>query len=1488
MHSDINLIIKEANSRSSEDINKAILYLLKHLQHSEDIKEKKMTFDKRIKQLKTDKKIDAEIKFLKYLHEQYLLQEKQKEERKRKNNERRIEERKEKNRKEKEFQEKMRLHELNEKLKSLNWDYINNELNNILSNLRDLFNENNNSNRKKYSFYKELYNNINKQFTELYKLGISYFFKQNYSFKADSNYFKLDELKNIISEFEELESSNSEISIDIAEEFLNTLNSDNEIIEGNIILAIKIAHTIFMNYKKELKENFDDLRQYFDSSVSDELIYVALFVNNNYIESAREFIEDKKNSWNEVSENWEQGTSLNIPINTEFSQQVIEYQSQRKQSEFELLQEYDGKVNDLHETQINKVICDDSEYSLYDFIDIALNDDYLYDKLKNLYKYTNYENINIKIGNFDVFKEYYDKIRTCCHCNNYTEFKKIIIKYKILECFFNKSFSREKFDKYGIDFNKIYKSNNELHNIFILLILFWSNNSNDFLKSKVNLAIYLKIVACVIILYNQKKENKKLTINDILTANMSGDELSKAIQYMQIINKAIKNKGNISNEEYIQIHGKIRKSYSHHTINKYNKGSSKQLPESNNPYSQAHSIENRLASQLHTSTRKLAVAAPPLKQKSHSSSYVKNETLTKKAKAKDEDKIRIIKDIFSRLLNDNFSSQGIDQLKDIYGNLVRVISQYTSILSSLNLLLKISKKSADNYSKIINLFESLPDIIKIMFDVFERTVKSNLKQGIKNLFENITNKIKDDKLKYEREFSEKTFNTIDEMSNEEINEYLKTLEIDKNDFNSKDEKGKIKEIERQFRALSLIYHPNKQKPNSTEENQSKAEEIFKKILVSKESLMKYYKNTNSGPNVSGPSSEIIISDQNNNTEFLKFKKQYLKNHPDFMPNSSNAETFIKKEQELKEIFSKKMSQIVPITVKQRAPKITNLMDFIVSQMNSRVSINKNTSFENAFNLFEPFNELFNDDLTVNNSSNLLKLNSCSFILSVNNDHVLTFNSEIVGSFKNNDTYMKIIFMIDILIKYIKYKIEFINHSSMNDTEFSNLVYYNFFHYLNRLLLIIMDFLTNSNSKYSSFKNYQTELAKIIKHSDKSLYVIDIEKNKSTQQFKPNTVNSKKFRQNEMKQLRSELIDEIEKMIDSNNNQNNSNLNNKIKKLVEKIIKEKQINFKFLKDNDEIKRRISKFLKLLKTTLYLEIERTNYNLSNLNNKTTVKDKFDFFKEKIFKEVYSKLVEKLNKFNKTNKNFKKTIIEFLYIFIICFSDKFHTFENIKSNRFELKQLGQQINTMLDKFKEQKMKESGQRLYINGITKHLQLLEGTHAKPEQIATSLQEESVKLMKKHKITNENIQKMNQLQLLPAELSVKLLTTSSNASPAVNKNSNVGPAVNKNSIINNLKAYESSVKGKKENDYGLSVSMNNSTPKPPIFKKKNGDIIDEVIKQLMQKLPKDTKIKLKLAHRDKIDKIIEKIKSNKNINITSIDDYIEKVKKGLEELDKKK
>lgn len=478
---------------------------------------------------------------------------------------------------------------------------------------------------------------------------------------------------------------------------------------------------------------------------------------------------------------------------------------------------------------------------------------------------------------------------------------------------------------------------------------------------------------------------------------------------------------------------------------------------------------------------------------------------------------------------------------------------------------------------------------------------------------------------------------------------------------------------------------------------------------------------------------------------------------------------------------------------------------------------------------------------------------------------------------------------------------------MNDTLFSNLVYYNFFHYLNRLLLIIMEFLTSSNSKYSSFQKYQTELAKIITHSDKSLYVIDIKKNKSTQQFKPNTLNSKKLRKNEVKQLRSELIDEIKTIVDSNNNQNNSNLNNKIKKLVEKIIKEKQIKFEFLKDNDEIKRRIRKFLELLKTSLHVEIERTNYNLSNLNKKKTVKDKFNFFKEEIFKEVYRKLVEKLNKLNKTSKKFEETIIEFLYIFIICFSDIFHTLENIRSNRSELKQLGQKINTMLDKFKKNNTKELRRRLYINGVKKHLELLEGTSAKPEQIAKSLEEKSVELMKNHKLTKENLQNMKRLKLLPAVLSVKRLENS----PVGNNNSESSPkntvvlhsskskynsltAQNKKEVVNKLqkliKKGNEALKKKKIQEIANQININKPNHIKTIddfekeiklrFKPKQYLVSDGEETKLIQELSKEyqnknttlTNAQLK-QYLDKITPIISAIKKNKSLKIKSFEEF---------------
>ena len=887
-----------------------------------------------------------------------------------------------------------------------------------------------------------------------------------------------------------------------------------------------------------------------------------------------------------------------------------------------------------------------------------------------------------------------------------------------------------------------------------------------------------------------------------------------------------------------------------------------------------------------------------------SSSIQQIITSTKKAKASDDDKIEIIIDIFSRLLNNNFSITGIDQLQNIYIDLKRIISQYTSILSSLKFLISIHSKKADDYSKIIDIFKSLLDIINLMFQRFIVSVVKDKKYILNDLLKKITTKINDDKLKYETEFSEKTFNQNEVMNDEKINEHLKTLDIDKNSFNRLLDADKKKSIRKKYYELSQKYHPNKQNQTSTNENRLKAEEIFKKILKSKDSLMKFFEKNDSSPQNNDSGSND--SNLNNDIEYLSFEKKYLKNHPDFMPQgASSADKIMEKKQELRDIFLKTRRQIVPKSVKPRAPKITNLMDFIVSKMNSRVSINKDTSFENAFELFNPFNELFTNDLIVvsNNNQSFLSNLNCFFILSTNNDSVLRFNSEM-----NDDTYMKIIFMIDILIKYIKYKLEFINHSSMNDTVFSKLVYYNFFHYLNRLLLIIMKYLTSSNSRYSLFSNYQTELAKIIKNSDSSLYVINFEKNKSTPQFKSNAVSSKKLRKNEMKNIREKLISEIKIIVDSHNNQNNSNLNKKIQKLVEKIIQIKNIRFEFLKDNDEIKSRIHKFLELLKTTLHLEIETSNYSLSNLNKKKTVKEKFDFFKVNIFNKVYSKLVEKLNTFNKTNKKFKETIIEFLHIFIICFTDIFHTLQNIKSNRSEFKQLSQTINTMLGNFKKQENKQSKLRLYISDIKKHQELLKGTRANSNQKALSLIKKSDELIKTYKLTEGNLDRIRKARLLPAGVFIHHLKNSTVST----NNSISGP---KTTIIptRNTSTYNSLTaenKKKAVKELKNKVKRGNTTLKKDIqniantlnitkptnvttideFKKK----IDLIFKQKHFKLTGPQEIKLiqelsshyitkgltKAVRKQRLDKIlsiIEEIKQDKSIKIESINMFKQKV-----------
>ena len=1490
----ISFIIREVDMRKSDDINKAIRFLISRLDKQEEFEEFKKIIEKLKKNPDKEKKEKKEKDFLEYLHKEFLKQKTEYEEKRKRNDERRKKEQEEKRKVEAEFKKKV---DLQIKFESIDWNYIKLSLNEyIIADLKQLFQKINNSQLNKlttkqnideiYKSYKQIIDTINNYFKDLLTTSVHDFFKRNYDFKSESDLFKIEKLKYVIEKYDNLIESNQDISIDLAENFLHAQQNEYE----NIILAIKIAHTVFMNYIAELEENFKELRKEFDKSVSDELIYIALFVNNNYIDDARAFIEQNKNSVEEVAE--ENEVMSNFPNNSgtsEFLGEIHNIRTHRSKTEAEIIQEYDEEVNKLNKTQQNIFLFNEEEYNLFDFIYNFLSISDIYFELHD----TNFVS-NLIIRNIELASKYGNQLGC-----KIALFKIKYINYKIFEVFC--TIFHEILDT--IDVIKLYNTNLSHHDIFKRLIFFY----NEEIENDITLSNFLKLIACVIVFFYEGG-NRKITgidIESIIKDKITDDqERIFAINYIVILRKILLEKNPLFEEEYFKLFGRLKKksfSSNKHAKSFSSNKHAKSEQEKKNRNEETAAIQNRLARGLHKPSKKLGISAP-LPQ--GSSLIQQIFTSTKKAKASDDDKIEIIIDIFSRLLNNNFSITGIDQLQNIYIDLKRIISQYTSILSSLKFLISIHSKKADDYSKIIDIFKSLLDIINLMFQRFIVSVVKDKKYILNDLLKKITTKIKDDKLKYETEFSEKTFNQNEVMNDEKINEHLKTLDIDKNSFNRLLDADKIKSIRKKYYELSQKYHPNKQNQTSTNENRLKAEEIFKKILKSKESLMKFFEKNDSSPqnNDSGSNNNNL----NNDIEYLSFEKKYLKNHPDFMPQgASSADKIMEKKQELRDIFLKTRSQIVPKSVKPRAPKITNLIDFIVSKMNSRVSINKDTSFENAFELFNPFNELFTNDLIVvsNNNQSFLSNLNCFFILSTNNDSVLRFNSEM-----NDDTYMKIIFMIDILIKYIKYKLEFINHSSMNDTVFSKLVYYNFFHYLNRLLLIIMKYLTSSNSRYSLFSNYQTELAKIIKNSDSSLYVINFEKNKSTPQFKSNAVSSKKLRKNEMKNIREKLISEIKIIVDSHNNQNNSNLNKKIQKLVEKIIQIKNIRFEFLKNNDEIKSRIHKFLELLKTTLHLEIETSNYSLSNLNKKKTVKEKFDFFKVNIFNKVYSKLVEKLNTFNKTNKKFKETIIEFLHIFIICFTDIFHTLQNIKSNRSEFKQLSQTINTMLDNFKKQENKQSKLRLYISDIKKHQELLEGTHANSNQKALSLIKKSDDLIKTYKLTEGNLDSIRKARLLPAGLFIHHLKNSTVST----NNSISGP---KTTIIptRNTSTYNSLTAENKEKavkELKNKVKRGNTTLKKDIqniantlnitkptnvttideFKKK----IDLIFKQKHFKLTGPQEIKLiqelsshyitkgltKAVRKQRLDKIlsiIEEIKQDKSIKIESINMFKQKV-----------
>ena len=1234
-------IIREVDAKNSNDINKAIRFLVNKLHKIEEFEE----FKNKIKKLKkvSDKEKEEKI-FLEYLNKEFLKQQREYDER------RKIEQ-EEKRKAEAKFQEKMRLHELKEKLKSLDWDDINNELKSILSNLRDLFNENNNSNSKKYSFYNELYNKIDNKFAELYKLEISYFFKQNYSFKADSNYFKLDELKNIISEFEELESSNFEISINIAEKFLDTRNNDDEIIEGNIILAIKIAHTIFMNYKKELKENFDDLRKYFDSSVSDELIYVALFVNNNYIDGARTFIEKKKNSWEETNDVI-MPESKNNSGNTKFSKDITQTQeynirTHRSKTEAEIIQQYDEEANKLNKTQQNYILFNGEKYDVLDFISNGLNnEDEFYQELYVLFK-SELRIENLKMPNDTLSKKYRILVNS-----NLNAFKRKYLKYKIFEEFtikFSEILS-------GYNVNRIYNSNNDTYDVFINLILF-GNYLNE-LKEEIiyipDLNVYLKIIACVIVKYFS--ESKKDPTSKFIAEKITDpQEKQLALQYIKDLFELFQ-ETDVSNEDYFKLFVKVRE----------NKQSPQPLSTSGfNTQTNREPAVSRVQgigndymrsyeSQLHVPKSRITLP----KKNTTKNTTTKNTTLESKdiiykgkKKATDEDKIRIIFETFGKMVDIDLSNKITEQtnfkmgcnqtslttLQTIYQRNNHIFSQLITLLSTLKSRINIDKKKRDDYCFIFNTLSDLRRLLTTILDVLISTINKE-KESIKLLFKQILENID----KYIKIYEKLCSSNNEEPNQVYVNkdkeiEYLNILGIDIQAFSELDKNEKIKEIKKSYKRLALEKHPNKVKQNSPNMNkiqENQATAVFQEIGKAYLYL-----------------SEIYSNGESNNGEVNNAKGKL---NMGFKKGKPSTDIIL-----ISKSLSLKNKGLLDIIVENLNPL---LMFYLQEKQHNKIRFLEEqlTNLKSCYLLFTPFNALFDDKFEQRKNP------TDRFILLLNNDKVKKFESELIKflSADNIEKYQELCHKIELFIRYINYGVEFTTNN-INKEKLNDLVYYNFFNNLNNIIEIILKSLDQENPNYSKLKFVQTALGTILtnmKKDNKELYVFRVEKNNSgTEQFVPNSVNTKKFGREEIQQFKVKIKKEISKLIEEYNNSLNDLTEELLKQLIQKM------NDKYKIEKIKISR---DFLNKLKTTFRLDFSG---NIDSIN----------------IEEIINKIVIKLTN---SRKHIKESILEFLYIYVSSFSkqERFKIFEKIKEQKSNITKSSNQVNEFLSNITKKRKEE------------------------------------------------------------------------------------------------------------------------------------------------------------------------------------------------------
>lgn len=1510
---DILFIIKESEAHNSSDINKAINFLKKKIQKTEAIEK----FEEKIKKLKkkSDKE-DEEKKFLEYLHKEFLKQQKEYDER------RKIEQ-EEKRKAEQELKKKV---DLQIKFESIDWDYIKLSLSDyIIADLKQLFQKINNSQLNKLTTKKnidELYQNYNKiidniegYFKDLWTNSVGDFFRRNYDFKLESDLLKLEKLKHVIEKYNKIKESNYDISIDLAENFLHAQQKENESQEiseklneetnvkinavneyENIILAIKIAHTVFMNYITELEENFKELRKDFDKSVSDELIYVALFVNNNYIDDARAFIEKKKNSGEEVAEeNWETSENVVMPNtssnsgsnsgNSTFLTEINKIRTPLHKTEAEIIQEYDEEVKKLHESQQNYIIVDGQKYNISDFINKCLTDDTLYQHLDNLYNSAEYIQEHLKIPNIDLL----DKYRKLFNCN-FNTLKKRYIKYKIFEEFFNKY--REILSDFNV--NRIYNSNRVVHDMFIKLILFYNKILNIDTIHIDDLNIYLKIIACVIIKYYRKSEGP--TSNIIREKITDPQEQKLALEYINNLFELFR-EIHVSNEDYFKLFAKLRKNKQSHFVQESNSYPQK----SSTPFfNKAEQMAEQYNNKFNT-RRTFKRALPPVQKSTKNTSKpskldINTQVIVKrKIKATDEDKFQIItksfedmdkKDsLFKPLLgfhdnilfekNNEFADiNTIIELKKIYEKNNEILDIFFGLLNTLSQLISLKDKNEKDYYDIEQKLSRLILVLEQLSDIF-RTSISDSSEGAKitQLFNIIINNIESNLIdKYNDEKSQKLKNKErNKLTKDDLIKYLKILEINIEELNGKSLEEINNLINRQFRKLSKKTHSDKTRSSTNnvavvQVNDTK----FHKLLEAKDKLKYFYSEQNSENNKSNETNY-------NTNEYRIFRNNYLKQYPKFMPIAASAQNFKNIENKLRTEYRKHLKSVNNTTRKDL------LNDIIIPRIRESIDIGKlyeltPDSLMRLFELFTPFNFLY--DSKFNGLNSLLG----NFILSIDNNLVKRFNILISSSLRF-DEYKQLCFNMDNYIKYILFDLSFIDNIENNDS-FKIIVYYNFFHNLKSIMEIILDYLTNKNPRYKIFFNLKKKLDEIIQNfkkldkDKKYSIVLDTEKTKNGI-FASNRFNVRKVGKEQIKKQRETIMKTTKQLFEKLNSKNKTNhffkkfdetkenkdkrilLLKKIKELLDELINEYNISFENLLKSDNLKNIIKSFFEKINTNLQENYSQTYVNelidsLFRINDK----DKVKFLKKSIFEPVINQLVDKLITFG--YKQVKFNILELLYIFAISFSSENQQLRNIQQQRINIMRVNQNVSQVVTEIKTENKQHKLALIVIEELKQKADQLEGTLANPQQKQNELEKTLSNSMKKHNVSPNLLavtlstvkpkMNTNSGKEFMKGINKLLLTNSSTKSTTVLNNKPKTTSKNSNVVVPNTSSYR---------------SLNTSVPNPLSYNSLTPQNKNKVVKKLKSAITKGN-IESK---RNKINKIAAEINSNRPNHITTIDEF---------------